>query len=250
VAQCRVEGRVPAATEEFKALFAVAELHEGRRRFGARWQRTVQNVGGPSLSSLAQYPERAAQSYAPEIARPQSEGDLAAVPSSIHSGHEVLGNACVVGNALAAHSKVERRLNVIVNAFAPGLKTMPLISVLRDRETPAKFETPKVAVSLGSFGTLAGVQFVAVNQSPFVGARFHVAPTARAACAIRMRPRHTKSIGVNADSMIPERLNVFFICCVNITALWHDRQREIVPIAAFVVSLKGVAADYNCGTVC
>ena len=36
-------------------------------------------------------------------------------------------------------------------------------------------ETPKVAVSLGPLGMVAGVQLVAVFQSPLVGLRFQVA---------------------------------------------------------------------------
>ena len=43
--------------------------------------------------------------------------------------------------------------------------------VVRDRA--------KVAISAGPFGTVAGVQFAAVPQSPLLGLRFHVALPAR-----------------------------------------------------------------------
>src|SRR5450432_720408 len=73
-------------------------------------------------------------------------------------------------------------LTVIVNALAPGLKTMLLTSVLAERETPVTLETPNVALSAELLGTVAGVQLEAVFQSPVRGLRFHVALPAEAAC--------------------------------------------------------------------
>ena len=74
---------------------------------------------------------------------------------------------------------------VNVNALAPGSKTMPLTSgaARNPVETAVILETPKVAVSFGPLGTVAGVQLEAVNQSPLVGLRFHVALLAKAVLA-------------------------------------------------------------------
>ena len=44
-------------------------------------------------------------------------------------------------------------------------------------------ETSKVAMSPGPFGTVLGVQFAAVYQSPLVGLRFQVALSAWANCS-------------------------------------------------------------------
>ena len=66
-------------------------------------------------------------------------------------------------------------LGVMVNALAPGLKTMLFTSIEAVIETSVLLETPKVAISFGPFGTVAGVQFAAVFQSPLVGLRFQVA---------------------------------------------------------------------------
>ena len=63
---CRVEGRAPQTLDEFRALFALAQLHESRSRFAARWRRSVESFDGPTLESSGQFPERAAQSYAPQ----------------------------------------------------------------------------------------------------------------------------------------------------------------------------------------
>jgi hypothetical protein len=64
---CRVEGRVPQTIDEFRALRALARLQEGRMRFAGRWRRTVESLGGPTVDSLGNSPERAAQGYAAEI---------------------------------------------------------------------------------------------------------------------------------------------------------------------------------------
>jgi hypothetical protein len=59
--------------------------------------------------------------------------------------------------------------------FAPGLKTTLFTSIAVEAVTLVVLEAPKVAVSEGPFGTVAGVQFAAVFQSPLVGFRFQVA---------------------------------------------------------------------------
>src|SRR5689334_10954384 len=53
-------------------------------------------------------------------------------------------------------------------------------SVVAEKLTSFTLEAPKVATSLGPLGTVAGVQFVAVFQSPLVGLRFQVALPAKA----------------------------------------------------------------------
>src|SRR5438105_4819175 len=67
----------------------------------------------------------------------------------------------------------------MVNALAPGLKTILFTSVLAETKTFVTLEAPKVAMSLGSLGTVFGVQFAAVFQSPLVGLRFQVALPAK-----------------------------------------------------------------------
>ena len=56
---------------------------------------------------------------------------------------------------------------------------MPLTSVFAEIETDVVFEEPNVAVSAVPLGTIAGVQFVAVFQSPEPGLRSHVALPAK-----------------------------------------------------------------------
>jgi len=70
-------------------------------------------------------------------------------------------------------------LSVIVNALAPELNTMPLIDMRPESATPVMLDVAKVAVSVGELGTVAGVQLVAVFQSPVAGAGFHVALPAK-----------------------------------------------------------------------
>ena len=62
-------------------------------------------------------------------------------------------------------------LAVIVNALAPALNTMPLTSVMAERETLVVLEKANVAVSEGPLGTVAGIQLRAVFQSPLAGFR-------------------------------------------------------------------------------
>jgi hypothetical protein len=52
-------------------------------------------------------------------------------------------------------------------------------------------DAPNVAVSLGPFGTVAGVQLVAVLQSPLVGFRFQVALPAKEWPAINSENKQT-----------------------------------------------------------
>lgn len=65
--ECRVEGQVPRTLDEFRALRAMAQLEDNRKRFAARWRRAVESLGGPTVESLGHSPERTAQSYAEEI---------------------------------------------------------------------------------------------------------------------------------------------------------------------------------------
>ena len=69
---------------------------------------------------------------------------------------------------------------VIVNALAPAWKSIPFSVTLDERETLVTLEASKVATSDRPFGTVAGVQFAGVFQSPLDGLRFHVALSAYA----------------------------------------------------------------------
>ena len=70
-------------------------------------------------------------------------------------------------------------LAVIVKELAPGAKVMPSTVVFAEIEMVVVFEVAKVAVSADPLGAVAGVQFIAVFQSPEPGLRFHVALPAR-----------------------------------------------------------------------
>ena len=70
-------------------------------------------------------------------------------------------------------------LAVTVKELAPGAKVMPSTVVFAEIEMAVVFEIAKVAVSADPLGTVAGVQFVAVFQSPETGLRCHVALPAR-----------------------------------------------------------------------
>ena len=63
----RVDGRAPRSVIEFTALRALAELQDHRARFVSRWRRAVESLGGPTIESIANAPERAAQGYLAEI---------------------------------------------------------------------------------------------------------------------------------------------------------------------------------------
>jgi very-short-patch-repair endonuclease len=64
---CRVDGDPPALIDQFRALRTHADIQEKRERFLSRWRRTVESLGGPSLLTGGQHPERSAQGYAAEI---------------------------------------------------------------------------------------------------------------------------------------------------------------------------------------
>ena len=60
----------------------------------------------------------------------------------------------------------KKGLAVIVKLLAPGAKVIPSTIVFAVTETAVVFEAANVAVSADPLGTVAGVQFVAVFQSP------------------------------------------------------------------------------------
>jgi len=72
-------------------------------------------------------------------------------------------------------------------AFAPELNTIPLTTVLAERETPVILEVAKVAVSTDPLGGPPAVQLPAVFQSPVVGLAFHVALPAKLLLAVESR---------------------------------------------------------------
>ena len=82
---------------------------------------------------------------------------------------------------------------VIVKALAKGVKMRLATSNLSEREVSVIFELSKVAVSVGPFGTVAGVQLAAMFQSPLVGFRFQVALPAAAVAPVTSISRN----GVN-----------------------------------------------------
>jgi hypothetical protein len=96
----------------------------------------------------------------------------------------------------------ERKGAVIVNALAPALNTIPFTSVNAEREISILLERANVAVSVGPFGTVAGVQFVAVFQSLLPGLRFQVALPAKRLVTIAARPTRM---------MTAVKLTLFFI---------------------------------------
>ena len=65
---------------------------------------------------------------------------------------------------------------VMEKASAPEAKTISFTSVAAESRIVGLLEVAKVAVSLGPFGTVFGIQFAAVFQSPLVGLVRHVAP--------------------------------------------------------------------------
>ena len=78
---------------------------------------------------------------------------------------------------------------VKVNALALGLKTMLFTVTALARLMPVVLEAPNVATSALPLGTVAGVQFAAVFQSPLVGLRFQVALPANEWAAIKQEKR-------------------------------------------------------------
>ena len=63
---------------------------------------------------------------------------------------------------------------MVYGFVAAAAKVMPLTSVFAEMDTLVVFERGNVAVSTDPLGTVVGVQFVAVFQSPELGLRFHV----------------------------------------------------------------------------
>jgi hypothetical protein len=63
--------------------------------------------------------------------------------------------------------------------MAAAVNVTPLTLVFAEIETSVVFERANVAVSADPLGTVAGVQFVAVFQSPEPGLRSQVASPAR-----------------------------------------------------------------------
>src|SRR5262249_6723806 len=86
---------------------------------------------------------------------------------------------------------LKSRPPVMVKALAPGLKIISETSITPVCEIAVMFEASNVAVSLGSSGTVLGVQLVAVFQLPLVGLRFQVALPAKAGPAIRHEKRQS-----------------------------------------------------------
>ena len=80
---------------------------------------------------------------------------------------------------MALKVSVKPELAVIVKLFAPVAKVIPSTVVFAETETSVVFERLNVAVSDHPLGTVAGVQLVAVFQSPDPGLRSHVVPPAR-----------------------------------------------------------------------
>ena len=88
---------------------------------------------------------------------------------------------------------------VMVNALAPALNTIPPISIGPESEMLVILEPLKLAVSEGPFGTVFGVQFAAVFQSPLIGLALQVALPANEWAAIK----HEKTQMTRKSLFIP-----------------------------------------------
>jgi len=87
---------------------------------------------------------------------------------------------------------VKPDLAVMVKLLAPGAKVIPSTIVFAELETAVVFETANVAVSADPFGTVIGVQLLAVFQLPEAGSGSHVALPACAMLASSMsKPQMT-----------------------------------------------------------
>src|SRR5437660_477282 len=88
---------------------------------------------------------------------------------------------------------------------------MALTSVFAEIETLVVFDRSNVAISAGPLGTVSGVQFVAVFQSPLVGLRFHVALPAKAVLAAESRngTKTTANRNTRAPRRRGEGINLF-----------------------------------------
>ena len=84
-----------------------------------------------------------------------------------------------------------------MNALAPGLNTIPFTSVSAERETPVVLDKANVAVSDGPLGTVFGIQFVAVFQSPVAGLACHVALPAKLLLAVESRSSNIATVRNN-----------------------------------------------------
>jgi len=109
---------------------------------------------------------------------------------------------------------------------------IPSTSVAGPIETSVIFETSKVAVSSGPFGTVFGVQLVAMFQSPVTGFKPQVALPARAETMTEKGIRK-KNIGLVFVGWFPG-IEV---------RLWYNGEGQIIPVAAGVAGLKLSAVD-------
>src|SRR5919201_1022349 len=81
--------------------------------------------------------------------------------------------------------------NPMVKALAPELNTMLSTSTVDDNETAVLLEVANVATSGSRYGTVCGVQFVAVFQSFVSGLAFQVALPAKLLLASTIRRQRT-----------------------------------------------------------
>ena len=95
---------------------------------------------------------------------------------AIAISHKMLRDPGVVCDTCAADGEhTVPGLGLMVNALAPPVNTMLLISMDPVTATAVVLETPKVAISFGPFGTVVGVQLAGLLQSLSTGSAFHVA---------------------------------------------------------------------------
>src|SRR5439155_24038318 len=88
-------------------------------------------------------------------------------PSSAVTKFSMLSELFVMATPLIVSSNAG--LMFIVKALAPALNTVPLTSVLGERETAVGLLVANVAVSGGALGTVIGVELAAVFESPVAG---------------------------------------------------------------------------------
>ncbi len=118
----------------------------------------------------------------------------------------------------------------MVNALAPALNTTPF-TVTAEREMPVVLERANVAVSAGSLGTAAGVQLLAVFQSPEPGLVFHVVLPPKVVLRVESRSSSMAAItavGSKRDDAAPRNVIAFglFIGCPG--SLGRSRDDAIV----------------------
>ena len=82
---------------------------------------------------------------------------------------------------------VKLGLTVMLYAEAAGVNVMPFTSVFVEIATSLVFDKPNVATSADPLGTVAGLQFVTVFQSPEAGLRSHIALPAWAKLAMKAK---------------------------------------------------------------